>query len=56
MGAAQRMKDFRERIREQGMVDIRVEVSRATRERIKEVAKTNNVSMKDVIRQRLEQI
>lgn len=56
MSDASRQKARRQRLKEAGMVDIRVDVPITTRDRLRKVAQANGTTMKDVIRQQLELI
>jgi hypothetical protein len=56
MSAAARQDRFRKRIKEQGMVDIRVEIPVITRDRVKEVARARKSTMKAEIQKAIEDL
>lgn len=56
MGAVERQKDFRRRLREKGMVDIRLDIPKETREKIKDIAFAKKKTMKQVIQEQLEEL
>lgn len=56
MGAAQRQRSFRKRVREQGMVDVRLDIPATTRDKVKAVAKARNSTMKAEIKKAIEEL
>jgi hypothetical protein len=55
MSAAQRQKAFRKRTQDRGMVDIRLEIPVATRDKVKAIAKLKKSTMKQLIQQQIAQ-
>lgn len=56
MSDATRQANRRKRLKQDGMVDIRCEVSKTTRDKLKKLATTKNTTMKDIIRGQLEKV
>ena len=49
MSAAQRQQRVRQRLKEEGLVDIRVDAPKELREKLKQKAKSNGRSMKEEV-------
>lgn len=56
MSDAVRQRRYRERRRNKGMVDIRCDIPITLRDKLKTVAEARGLTLKEVIRQQLEQI